>query len=114
MEKGERDGREREREWERDGEREGGEEEGKKRREHNKIFLSFEGVLGGARATMLQVLQTITSILDQTPSEQNCNMAVVNFALHKYFDDRLFTGFPLTSHFLRRQQSPKGVYIVHK
>lgn len=72
------------------------------------------GVIGGRRTKMLAALQRITQTLDQTPHEHNCNMPAVNYAMHLYFNDVIFTGFPLTSHFLQHQVSPKGVYIIHK
>ena len=72
------------------------------------------GVIGGQRAKMLAALQHITQTLDHTPHEHNCNMPAVNYAIHLHFHDVVFTGFPLTSHFLQHQVSPKGVYIIHK
>ncbi len=72
------------------------------------------GVIGGSRDVMLALLHRITEYLDTTPAHLNCNMPAVNFAIHKHFFHLAFTGFPLTSRFLRRQTAPKGVYIVHK
>lgn len=63
---------------------------------------------------MMAALTRITEYLDAAPSELNCNMPAVNYAVHKYLFQQVFTGFPLTSRFLRRQASPRGVYIVHK
>ena len=72
------------------------------------------GVIGGSRHVMMAALTRIVEYLDATPPELNCNMPAVNYAVHKHFFHQVFTGFPLTSRFLRRQASPKGVYIVHK
>ena len=72
------------------------------------------GVIGGSRHIVMEFLKKVTEILERTPSYSNCNMAVVNFVAQYYFRERLFTGFPLTSRFMMRQQSPKGVYIIHK
>ena len=72
------------------------------------------GTIGGRRDVMMAVLFRIVEYLNTTPPQLNCNMPAVNFAIHKHFYDRVFTGFPLSSRFLRRQTSPKGVYIVHK
>ena len=72
------------------------------------------GIIGGHRNTILEVLHRIVELLDSTPSDHNCNMPAVNYAVHKHFYDRVFTGFPLNSRFLRQQATPKGVYIVHK
>ena len=72
------------------------------------------GVIGGTRQLMLGLLTRITRDLDMTPHEVNCNMAVVNAVVHKHYFEKLFTGFPLTSRFQRRQSSPKGVFIIHK
>ena len=72
------------------------------------------GVMGGARHTVMALLTRIVQYLDNAPPHLNCNMPAVNYAIHKHFFDRVFTGFPLTSRFLRRQTAPKGVYIVHK
>lgn len=72
------------------------------------------GVIGGSRETIMATLHWIVQYLDSTPPHLNCNMPAVNFAIHKHFFDKVFTGFPLTSRFLRRQTAPKGVFIVHK
>ena len=72
------------------------------------------GIIGGTRATVLSVLSRIVGYLETTPTDLNCNMPAVNVAVHKHFFGNVFTGFPLNSHFLRKQVSPKGVYIIHK
>lgn len=72
------------------------------------------GIIGGTRATVMSVLSRIVGYLDTTPPDFNCNMPAVNVAVHKHFFRNVFTGFPLNSRFLRKQVSPKGVYIVHK
>lgn len=72
------------------------------------------GVIGGTRSLMMEFLQRLTAVLNRTPRTVNCNMPAVNYVVHKYFDSRVFTGFPLTSRFMKRQGAPKGIYIVHK
>lgn len=89
---------------------------------HDSLFHSLlpldtvfnAGVLGGSRHTLLAALALVTSYLDSAPHHLNCNMAAVNVALHKHLFERVFTGFPLSSRFLRHQATPRGVYIVHK
>jgi succinate dehydrogenase hydrophobic anchor subunit len=77
-------------------------------------FVYNAGVIGGPRGLMLTFLHHVINILDFTPSHLNCNMAVVNYIAHKYFDDHIFTGFPLTSRFMAQQSNPKAVYVIHK
>ena len=72
------------------------------------------GVIGGTRHVMLALLERLSQYLDTTPQALNCNMPAVNFAVHRYFYQQVFTGFPLSSRFLRYQSSPKGVYVIHK
>ncbi len=72
------------------------------------------GVIGGSRDLMLTVLTRVVAYLNTTPPHLNCNMPAVNIAVHKHFFERVFTGYPLTSRFLRRQVSPQGVFILHK
>ena len=72
------------------------------------------GVMGGTRHVILALLETLIQYLNTTPPALNCNMPAVNFVVHRYFYQRVFTGFPLTSRFLSFQSSPKGVYVVHK
>ena len=72
------------------------------------------GVIGGSRHIMLALLEKIVQYLDVTPPTLNCNMPAVNYVIHRYFFQQVFTGFPLTSRFLSYQSSPKGVFIVHK
>ena len=72
------------------------------------------GTIGGSREMLLAALSRIVEYLNLTPTQLNCNMPAVNFAIHKHFYDTVFTGYPLSSRFLRRQASPKGVYIIHK
>ena len=72
------------------------------------------GVIGGTRRTVLAILEMIKVYLDVSPPSLNCNMPAVNYAVHKYFFDNVFTGYPLNSRFLRWQAGPKGVYVVHK
>ncbi|KJE89203.1 hypothetical protein CAOG_00723 [Capsaspora owczarzaki ATCC 30864] len=72
------------------------------------------GVIGAHRSLVETLLQRICDELDATPPETNCNMAVINYVIHRWFENHVFTGYPLTSRFMRRQQAPRGVYIVHK
>ena len=72
------------------------------------------GVIGGSRHVILAFLEKLVVYLDATPAAVNCNMPAVNYVVHQYFFHQLFTGFPLTSRFLRFQASPNGVYIIHK
>ena len=72
------------------------------------------GVLGGSRHIAMALLARITWALDHTPPDINCNMPAVNYVVHKYFSHITYTGYPLTSRFLRFQCNPKAVYIVHK
>lgn len=72
------------------------------------------GSIGGSRETVLGFLAVMASYLDSVPQHLNCNMPSLNFALHRHFFERVFTGFPLHSRFLRHQTSPKGVYLKHK
>ena len=77
-------------------------------------FVYNAGVIGGPRGIVLTFLHHVINTLDLTPSHLNCNMAVVNYIAHKYFDDHIFTGFPLTSRFMAQQSNPKAVYVIHK
>ncbi len=72
------------------------------------------GTIGGTRERVLAALVTILTYLDMAPTQLNCNMPAVNYAMHKHFFDNIFTGFPLNSRFFRKQHSAKGVYIIHK
>ena len=72
------------------------------------------GVIGGTRDLIISFLERVTEMLDKTPHDVNCNMPVVNYVVHKYFDDKVYTGYPLTSRFMKRQEKPTEVYILHK
>ena len=72
------------------------------------------GVIGGPRHIVLRFLRIVTAILETLPKETNCNMPAINYVVHKYFDDVIFTGFPLTSRFLAHQFNPAGVVMIHK
>ena len=72
------------------------------------------GTIGGSRDVVLAALWRIVEYLNLTPTQLNCNMPAVNYAMHKHFYKMVFTGYPLNSRFLRRQATPKGVYIIHK
>ena len=72
------------------------------------------GVIGGQRNIMLRFLRKLTAVLNTSSPKKNCNMAAVNYIAHKYFDDIVFSGFPLTSHFKQFELVSPGVYLVHK
>ena len=72
------------------------------------------GTIGGSRHVVMAALTRIVEYLNLTPTQLNCNMPAVNYAVHKHFYDMVFTGYPLNSRFLRQQATPKGVYIIHK
>ncbi len=72
------------------------------------------GVIGGSRELILTLLTRIVGLLNIPSPKQNCNMPALNIALHRHFFENVFTGFPLTSRFVWEQNSPKGVYIIHK
>ncbi|XP_077986127.1 uncharacterized protein LOC144440616 [Glandiceps talaboti] len=78
----------------------------------NRVYNA--GVIGASRYMMLQLLEQVTQALNGTPRDVNCNMPTVNYVFHKYFDDRIFTGFPLSSKFMRRRETGIGVYVLHK
>ena len=72
------------------------------------------GVIGGPRHIVLRFLRMLTALLDTLPVKNDCNMAAVNYVIHKYFTDVAFTGFPFNSIFFRGQKNPRGVYVIHK
>lgn len=72
------------------------------------------GLLGGSRHLMLDMLDAVTTALDDADPAENCNMCAVNLALHTLFDSCIYTGYPLSSRFRMMQAHPKGVYVVHK
>ena len=70
------------------------------------------GVIGGPRHIVLRFLRILTALLETLPVKVNCNMAAVNYVVHNYFNDVVFTGFPFTS--ILNQKNPRGVYVLHK
>ena len=72
------------------------------------------GVIGGTRSMLLAFLGRLIEAFDNTPKKANCNMGVVNYVVHKYFDDVVYTGFPVTNRFKKYRRYAKGVYITHK
>ena len=72
------------------------------------------GVIGGPRHIVLRFLRILTALLDTLPVKANCNMAAVNYVVHKYFNDVIFTGFPFNSIFYQYEKNPRGVYVIHK
>ena len=72
------------------------------------------GVIGGPRHIMLRFLRMLTALLETLPVKEDCNMAAVNYVIHKYFSDIAFTGFPFNSIFFNGQKNPPGVYVIHK
>ncbi|KAI8518555.1 hypothetical protein Bbelb_045720 [Branchiostoma belcheri] len=79
-------------------------------------YVYNAGAIGGPRHLVMLLLEKLTFVLDGVnPKAKNiCNMAALNLVLHKYFADKVFTGFPWNSRYLRRQKNPKGVYVIHK
>ena len=69
------------------------------------------GVIGGPRHIVLRFLRILTALLDTLPVKENCNMAAVNYVVHKYFNDVSFSGFPFNT--LLNSKTP-GVYVTHK
>jgi hypothetical protein len=43
---------------------------------------------------MLEFLGRMTHFLALCPVEHNCNMPVYNWVLHRFYNDRIYTGFP--------------------
>ncbi|KAI0238655.1 hypothetical protein LSAT2_010618, partial [Lamellibrachia satsuma] len=72
------------------------------------------GVIGRPRNIVLRFLRKLTAVLNTSSPKKNCNMAAVNYIAHKYFDDIVFSGFPLTSPFKQFELVSPGVYLVHK
>ena len=72
------------------------------------------GVIGGPRHIVLRFLRMLTALLVTLPVKANCNMAAVNYVVHKYFNDVIFTGFPFNSIFYQYEKNPRGVYVIHK
>jgi UDP-glucuronate 4-epimerase len=72
------------------------------------------GVIGGRRDIMIKFLALVITELDALPHQKNCNMPAVNVVAHKYFEDRIYTGYPWTSELGKHEKNPSGVYIVHK
>ena len=70
------------------------------------------GVIGGPRHIVLRFLRILTALLKTLPVKVDCNMAGVNYVVHKYFNDVVFTGFPFTS--ILNQKNPRGAYVLHK
>ena len=78
------------------------------------FYLYNAGVIGGDRVVMLNFLSRVTAVLDGTPETKNCNMAAVNYVIHAFFDDIVFTGYPLTNYFKEEREDHPLVYIVHR
>ena len=77
-------------------------------------YLYNAGMIGGDRSIMMNLLHKLKDAFDNTPPVHNCNMAVVNYVVHKYFDDIVFTGFPFNNFFKHRGYDYMGVYSAHK
>ncbi|KAK2159099.1 hypothetical protein NP493_1749g00017 [Ridgeia piscesae] len=81
----------------------------------NRMTPSYNaGVIGGPRHIVLRFLRILTAVLETLPEKIDCNMAAVNYVVHKYFNDVIFTGFPLNSIFKLTESNPVGVYVTHK
>eukprot|EP00123_Amoebidium_parasiticum_P012801 comp21587_c1_seq1/m.30182 comp21587_c1_seq1/g.30182 ORF comp21587_c1_seq1/g.30182 comp21587_c1_seq1/m.30182 type:complete len:660 (-) comp21587_c1_seq1:187-2166(-) len=72
------------------------------------------GIVGGYTDTIMEFLDHMDHYLHLCPVVQNCNMPVYNFVLHHYFDEKIYTGFPLNSRFFMKEEDPLGVYLIHK
>ena len=72
------------------------------------------GVIGGPRHIVLRFLRILTALLDTLPVKANCNTAAVNYVVHKYFNDVIFSGFPFNSILYKNEQNLRGVYVIHK
>ena len=80
----------------------------------NYKYLYNAGFIGGDRHSMMGFLEKVSQMLNETPAEHNCNMPVVNYVAHRYFDDDIFTGFPLTNLMHMNKGRYIGTYGVHK
>ena len=49
------------------------------------------GVIGGPRHIVLRFLRILAAFLETIPVKADCNMAAVNYVVHKYFNDVAFT-----------------------
>ena len=76
-------------------------------------ILLNAGVVGGRRHVVLRFLRQLTAVLRIASGGINCNMGSVNYIAHKYFDDKLYSGYPLTSLFKRYNRLFDG-YVIHK
>jgi len=71
------------------------------------------GIIGGPRHIILRFLRHLTVVLSDI-SGDNCNTAAVNYIAHKYFDDVIFCGFPLTSKYKDYEGKLSRAYLIHK
>ena len=72
------------------------------------------GVIGGSRSVVLRFLRLVSAVLRSLSSDKNCNMATVNYVMHRHFADIIFTGHPLTSSFWKNGILEDDVFIKHK
>ena len=72
------------------------------------------GVIGGSRSVVLRFLRLVSAVLRSLSSDKNCNMATVNYVMHRHFADVIFTGHPLTSSFWKNGILEDDVFIKHK
>ena len=71
------------------------------------------GVLGGSRSFMLSVLTHLIRLLDLNIAE-NCNMPALFYALHRYYFESVFYGWPYQVGFDTQQVQVVSNCIVHK
>jgi hypothetical protein len=75
------------------------------------------GVIGGHVDIIKPFLHNMCATFDFLNSEGNNNMTVLHYVLDKFhrpLEDKLVTGFPLTSAFKKYELNNEGVYFVHK
>lgn len=75
------------------------------------------GVIGGHVDIIKPFLDNMCATFDFLNSEGNNNMTVLHYVLDKFhrpIEDKLVTGFPLTSAFKKYELNNEEVYFVHK
>ena len=94
------------------------------------------GIIGGAKRSVSILINFICNILEAANSNDNVNMAVVNYAIYRLFlrdykyiapkdpdvnplndlrscNDEIFSGYPLNSSF-KKYEDRNDVYFIHK
>lgn len=72
------------------------------------------GVLGGTRSMLLSFLTQLTRYFDKAPHTRNCNMGTIALVAHKYFNEYIFTGYPIQNAFKIPVAASPGLAIKHK